>query len=236
MSDLDRYYSDVGFVKHGDKCFEDLWSDFCKQNFAKDRESPFYQIFEQLYQKTCFGGTYTATYMITFVNERIHYPDDMRMSVEAAVHTFFIIVYSSAWRCAFLEAIDKAGIELALYGNKWDKHKRLGHLARGPVDRVTELNYVYNYNKINLHIHHHATMHQRVVECALAGGFMIIADHLPENDDDEARKYFQEDTEVVFARDPDDMVTKCHRYLGHYPGSKGFLGLDISHLRRKVAV
>ena len=209
-----RYIADVGFVKHGVLSFEDLWEHFKYNTFGNDSH-PLFRLFSALYQRTCFGGSHYRGEMEDFVLGQIASASEgLAHQLKQIIWYFFVTVYSSAWRCRFLEAVDKAGIELALYGNNWEKHSRLGHLARGPVDRETELNFVYNYNKINLHVHHHATMHQRVVECALAGGFMMIADHEPEHDDESARKYFKENEEVVFFKDTDDLVDKCRYYLG----------------------
>ena len=55
----------------------------------------------------------------------------------------------------------------------------------------------------------------RLVECGLAGGFIMAADHDLENDYLHARDYYEEDREIVFFRSCDDLIDRCRYYLAH---------------------
>ena len=92
-----------------------------------------------------------------------------------------------------------------------DSHK----YARGPVSRDGNLNAVYNFSKINLHMQLYVTMPQRLAECGLAGGFIMSAKVPEEHDTNPAAKYFEPDKEIVFFDDDKDLVDRCRYYLSH---------------------
>ena len=218
-----RFVSDVGFVKHGHAHFERVLQEFLAQRFRLPDPSGLLRhvesIFELLYHATCFQGEerqYEGQ-MQDFVAQRLDpsIKPDLREKIGQFVSQFYIMVYSAAWRCQFLEAINEAQLQLSLYGGGWDEHARLAHLHKGVVDRERELNYVYNFNRINLSINHSATLHQRLSECGLAGGFMMVADHALDEDWAPARDYFQEGREVIFFDTKADLVDKCRYYLEH---------------------
>ncbi|MCP4710796.1 MAG: glycosyltransferase family 1 protein, partial [Planctomycetes bacterium] len=131
------------------------------------------------------------------------------------VTTFYITVYILACRSGYLEALDTAGFDLSIYGNGWGEHQRLQHRSRGPVTRDGTLNLVYNRSRINLSINPALTMHQRLSECGLAGGFMMVLDHPEEKDWMPVREYFEEGKEIVLFKDRKDMIEKCRYYLAH---------------------
>ena len=87
------------------------------------------------------------------------------------------------------------------------------------MDRTTELNKVYNFNAINLNIHPSSTMHQRLSQCALAGGFMLYW-ITPRTRTGNRTHYFELGREVVLFQNARDLVDKCRHYLAH-PASGG---------------
>ena len=218
-----RFDVDVAFVKHGHAHVEEMMRAFEHSHIDhiehKHLRNCIRQAFTYLYENTCLSDDrcHYEGQMLRYITDRLTGPVDekLRHGLSQLVSEFYITVYSSFWRCRFLEALDAAGVELALYGNGWDKHDRLAHLGRGPVARDSELNLVYNFSRINLSINQGTTMHQRLSECGLAGGFMMVADH-DENDDwGPARPYFAADTEAIYFGTPKDLVEKCRFYLSH---------------------
>jgi len=219
----EKFTVDVGFVKHGsaetEKLFENFLAEAFGDNIERNTKNKLVEIFTKLFESTCLNveqcwyedtmQDYVQSYLAAGAG------DQERNYLGQLVASFYITVYSAAWRFQFLEALDKAAIELALYGNGWSDHSRLKHLNKGPIDRQTELNYVYNFNRINLSINHSASMHQRLSECGLAGGFMMVADHAQDKDWEPARQYYEEDKEVVFFDSQKDVVDKCRYYLEH---------------------
>ncbi len=213
-----KYVADVGFVKHGHAEKETLLKIFLDTFPALPQKTELLkQLFMDLYRYTCLDldRCYYESDLQDFVFSRLNniLNEAGRNMINYLVRQFYITVYSAAWRCQFLEAIDQAGIDLALYGHNWEKHKRLRHLRRGPVARDRDLNLVYNCNRVNLSINHEISMHQRLAECGLAGGFMMVADHPDERDSEPARNYFAPDKEIVYFRTPDELVEKCRCYL-----------------------
>lgn len=219
-----RFDADIGFVKHGHAHQEKVWEDFLQEHTQTVSDARLRQaltvVLSGLYKQTCSGNDDTCRYeqeMQEYVRGHLtdSASDALRDGLRQIVAQFYITVYSAAWRCRFLEALDQSGFELALFGGGWGRHRRLGHLARGPVDRSSQLNLVYNFNRINLSINHCTTMHQRLAECGLAGGFMMVADHPQPLDWEPARRYFEQDREVVFFSSQKDLVEKAAYYLSH---------------------
>jgi len=219
----ERYSVQVSFVKHGTPHREAAFKRFISelQRCVSDVRTrrAFVRLFEELYRESCLN-LQTCWYepdMERFVEERLSggVSDAVRAFLLQQVALFHCQVYSPAWRYRFLEALDRAGIELVLYGKNWEQNERLAHLSRGPVDRERELNYVYNFSAINLSINHSLSMTHRLAECALAGGFCLVAHHDPAKDYLPASDYFEPGRELVTFRSPEELVQKCRYFLAH---------------------
>ena len=218
-----EYTVDASFVKHGTPHAEEAFARFLKRSFGALRDErtkrTLTDLFRELYRATCEDPS-RCRYedeMHAFVEEKLSgaMDESVRHFLRQCVSSFHCEVYSPAWRYRFLEALDEAGVELALYGKNWSENKKLFHLDRGPVDRERELNYVYNFTRINLSINHMLSMTHRLVECALAGGFMLVAYHPPEKDCEPAGDYFEPGKELIFFDSPADLIEKCRYYLAH---------------------
>lgn len=64
----------------------------------------------------------------------------------------------------------RRGWRFALYGKWWEKHPTLSNFARGELTHGNDLRDVYASAALNLHASINTLVHQRVLECALAGG------------------------------------------------------------------
>ncbi|MCF7957522.1 MAG: glycosyltransferase [Phycisphaerae bacterium] len=216
------FSTDVAFVKHGQPHPDIVFEDFLDKNIRNhvDREARkrLEQLFVDLYRRSYHTG-------INHLCERDMHEfmiSEMSGAVSVDFHVisqmvtrFNVIVCSASWRSQFLEALERSGMDVRLYGKDWDKYPQLSRLSPGPAGHKKELNCVYNFSRISLHINHVNTMHPRIAECGLAGGFIMAAD-IPENKDwESARNYYQPDKELVFFDGPDDMVEKCRYYLAH---------------------
>jgi len=217
-----KYAAEVGFVKHGTPHVEEAFSLFLRQLAAGIQNERMSQgvawIFKDLYRFSCqdLDTCWYEPEMEEFVFSRVSsFQDELRHFLKLQVAKFHCTVYSPAWRYQFLEALDQAGIEVALYGKNWSQNKRLSHLDRGPVDRERELNFVYNFNRVNLSINHSLSMTHRMVECALAGGFLMAAAHAREKDYLPASDYFEPERELVLFDSRQDLIDRCRHYLAH---------------------
>ena len=129
--------------------------------------------------------------------------------------SYMIEVYSPHFRESLLDELVESGLKLKLFGKRWEEHPVFRHHGAGAADRNRELNLVYNASAINLHIHHESTMHGRLIEGAMAGGFFLI-NRLPEGRDGEpVGAYFREGRDFAHFESPGELVEKCRHYLAH---------------------
>lgn len=63
------------------------------------------------------------------------------------------------------------GWSLRIYGSGWESHPTLSNYAGGRIDHGEALRACYQSARIHLHASPVATVHQRIIECALSGGF-----------------------------------------------------------------
>lgn len=110
----------------------------------------------------------------------------------------------------------KAGFDLKLYGNGWEDTP-LKKYARGPVEHGEALSRVYQGAKINISISTGVTMHPRVLECLLSGGFML-ARHTPREKDmcsiyDFFETCAQREEHLITFKTKEDLIEKVSFYL-----------------------
>ncbi len=138
-----------------------------------------------------------------------------RERLRATLIVYKITVFAASYRQHFLEPFAGADIDLRLYGNGWRDHPILGRFAGGTLAPGRELNAAYGGSRILLHVHNELTMHQRLIEGALAGGFFLVNRLDPERDFERASDYFEDGREIVFFDSPADLLEKCRHYLDH---------------------
>jgi spore maturation protein CgeB len=214
---------DASFVKHGVAHVEEAYRRYCAAMFAGAPATPARQVWtrivQDLYRETCarVDRCWYEDEMEELVLSRVAPAsrEALRPALRQQIASFHCEVYAPAWRFQFLEALDQAGIELALYGKNWEQNERLRQLGRGPAERERDLNYVYNFTRVNLSINHSGSMTARLVECALAGGFIMAAAHRAEKDYLPASWYFEPGKELVFFESTADVVERCRHYLAH---------------------
>jgi hypothetical protein len=71
------------------------------------------------------------------------------------------------------EIAQERGWRLHLYGQGWDRHPTLGRFARGALAHGEDLRAAYQLAAAQLHVSINLNTHQRVMECALAGGLPL---------------------------------------------------------------
>lgn len=72
---------------------------------------------------------------------------------------------------------ENTGRSLRLYGLGWEDHPRLGKFARGVARHGAHLGAIVRSAAINLHFGLNLCLHQRVLETAAAGGFLLVRYH-----------------------------------------------------------
>ena len=66
---------------------------------------------------------------------------------------------------------NQRGWSLRIYGRGWESHPTLSKHASGQIEHGEALRACYQSARVHLHASPVATVHQRVIECALSGGF-----------------------------------------------------------------
>lgn len=75
------------------------------------------------------------------------------------------------------DAADRRGWSFKLFGRGWDRHPHLARFAAGELEHGEALRACYQLATVHLHASIHTLTHQRVLECALAGGLPICRFH-----------------------------------------------------------
>lgn len=70
-----------------------------------------------------------------------------------------------------------SGRTLHIYGKGWEAHPRFGRYAKGPAAHGQQLARISRAAGVNLHISSAPALHQRVLEAAAAGGFVMVRYH-----------------------------------------------------------
>ena len=225
-ADADRaaeFACPISYVKHGNADTDTIFRDWLRTANLAQPDNPLAQVvadfFQQLYAKLRQEPArrwyepelldLAQTQLWSVVGE------ENRPVVTQLVSTFFINVCAACRRRFYLHALADTDLPFRLYGNHWNKDPRLHRYAAGPAGRDTDLNLVYNFSAINLHLHPNSTMHPRLAECALARAFIMVADHPQQNDALAARHYFEPETELVLFDTPADLIDRCRYFLAH---------------------
>ncbi|MBI4586603.1 MAG: glycosyltransferase family 1 protein [Planctomycetes bacterium] len=151
-------------------------------------------------------------------------PAEQSESLRVFLTRYLSEVYAVSYRQHFLEPLARSGIRLRLYGNGWESHPLFSTLAGGSVPPGEKLNAAYNGSSILLHIHQGGSMHQRMVEGALAGGFFLINKLDPAKSHAPLEAYFEEGREVVAFDSAKDLLEKCRYYLEHEEERRAIAG------------
>ncbi len=217
-----RFDCDVSYVKHGNADTDAIYRDWLQQKELYNPTPnliPLANFYHNLYQamKADLARRWPEDELHDLIENAFgHY---LNPSQNNALHqmmtSFSKCVYVACRRKYYLQGLLDIDINLKLYGHGWSEDKQFKHCAGGPIDRSRELNGVYNFTRINLHMQPNGSMHPRVVECALAGGFMMIADIPAEKDWSPVRRYFREGSEIILYETREDLTDKCRYFLEH---------------------
>lgn len=224
--DAGRFRAEVAFVKHMAGSIDSVWQgykDNYKNQFCQMPDGirvVFNNLLDDLYKRsTLFGPEHLTEDELIVIFKKFFETytdrDDTLFLAQNIAINFIVSVATTTWRYEFVRRFASENIDLALYGANWDKYPEVARFARGPVNGKEQLRKAYNLAKINLHINNVTTMHQRLVESALAGGFIITANIPTEKDWEPASNYFTPGKELILADSPDHMVDLCKYYLTH---------------------
>lgn len=78
------------------------------------------------------------------------------------------------WAC---ETAGRLGLSVGLYGRGWEDNPRFAPYARGPIEYGEPLRRLTRAARINLQIVPYFSLHQRLLDGLLAGGFFLVRRH-----------------------------------------------------------
>ncbi len=221
-----KYAADVSFIKHTAGSVNTVWNEFCTNTYMQIPQVPTAVkekldfTLNELYQRSMlYGPDHLTEELVTaslkeFFDQYFDMDNSEHFSHNQAIR-FIVSVATTAWRYEFLKPLLGQNFSLALYGNNWDTSPETKPYARGGLTNKEQLRNAYALSKINLHINNVCTMHQRLVECALAQGFIITAAIPPDKDWEPADKYFTPGSELIIAESPQHLLELCQYYLAH---------------------
>ena len=216
----ERFSCDISYVKHGMADTDAVMARWLiTTGLADGVQSPAGEFFKELYEEIRRDPARRwPEHQLHELIERSFGPQTTPETTRAMHQTmtsFAVEVYTACRRRYYLEELAEQGLSFRLYGNDWHADRIFQRKDGGPVARDSELNAVYNFSKINLHLQPYASMHQRLSECGLAVGFMMVSDIPKEQDWGPARNYFEADKEIVFFDTKEELVDRCRYYLEH---------------------
>ena len=220
---LEKYGCDISYVKHGhadtDKLLEQWLQRSGVTNKSDQLQILFMNFLLDIYEEII------SDLSRPWDEREMHHRADEQFAklvnpgsyhnMHRNVTKFAEMALPACHRRYYVEGLSESKMSFRLYGGQWSEDRFFGKYAAGPVERGAELNAVYNFSKINLHLQPYITMHQRLAECGLAGGFMMVADLPEEQDRLPARQYFEPGKEIVLFMTKEDLVDKCRYYLEH---------------------
>lgn len=175
--DWARYGCDVSYVSHASTPSDVI----LKNALAKNSEPSFARLLWDFHDRLLGnfeqgGVTHAEWQLKEKLNESI-----ARTGVEPSADKtreilwlFTLQINNAMLRHQALKWVADLDVQLKLYGNGWEKHPALGRFACGPADTLCDVPKICAASKVNLQITPHGSVHQRLLEGLIAGGFYLI--------------------------------------------------------------
>ena len=112
-----------------------------------------------------------------------------------------------------MQALAKAGINIALYGKHWESIPDLALFANGVAANGEALNMLHNRSKICVNSSAQISFHMHAVEIMASGAFMLSRRIPLDEDIMPITQLFKEDVEVVMFDDEQELVKQVNYYL-----------------------
>jgi hypothetical protein len=112
-----------------------------------------------------------------------------------------------------MQALAKAGINIALYGKYWESIPELASFANGVAANGESLNILHNRSKICINCSAKISFHMRAVEIMASGAFMLSRRIPLDEDIMPITQLFKEDVEVVMFDNEQELVKQVNYYL-----------------------
>ena len=132
-----------------------------------------------------------------------------------------------------MQALAKAGINIALYGKYWESIPYLAPFANGVAANGEALNMLHNRSKICINSSAKISFHMHAVEIMASGAFMLSRRIPLDEDIMPITQLFKEDVEVVMFDNEQDLVKQVNYYLSQPELCQGIAQSALLKLKEK---
>lgn len=175
--DCARYGCDVSYVSHASAPADVLLKNVLASNADPKLGRLLWDLHDRLVGDFEAGGVTHAEWQLKRkLDESIAQTgiEPAPNSVPAILRLFNTQINNAIFRHQALRWVADLGVDLKLYGNGWETHPTLKRFACGPADNVRDLPKICAASKVNLQVTPHGSVHQRLLEGLIAGGFYLI--------------------------------------------------------------
>ena len=216
------------------------------ENFLKTlRDSPIYSTLEKLYT-----AAYEGLYHRFYAGDWLYSDDEYRTLLEgyrqeynlslidehinATVSKFRELVGWVIMRSIPMEWLHEKGYDMKLWGKAWLNHPTLSKYAQGVAENGEKLAKVIKASKIVIGTNSVASAHPRVFETFLSGGLYMGVNIPAQHDYADVRRFLEEDKEIVFFYNKEDLFRKVDYYLENEERRKEVIKNSQKKIRSKV--
>ncbi|HSU68799.1 MAG TPA: glycosyltransferase, partial [Tepidisphaeraceae bacterium] len=175
--DLDRFGCDASYVSHASTPSDLLLKSALTQNPDPNAARLLWDLHDRLVGDFENGGVTHAEWQVKQKLEESIAQTGVRPSEDSLRQILLLFntqINNAIFRHQALKWVADLGVHLKLYGNGWEKHPTLGRFACGPADTLRDVPKICAASKVNLQITPHGSVHQRLLEGLVAGGFYLI--------------------------------------------------------------
>jgi hypothetical protein len=165
---------DVSFVSHASMPADQIISEQIQRNGSPETKRLLEDVYERLRAIYDAGGSVSAGDQIKKIILDSLRDNKLTADMNGLVDLFVSRVNNAMFRHQAIRWVAEMGVDLRLYGKGWENHPEFKRFARGVADNESQLPAIYQASKINLQVTPFGSVHQRLMDGLMAGGFFLI--------------------------------------------------------------
>lgn len=170
---------------------------------------------ELMEQEKFYYGSQSNYELLEYIARQMNIPFAKEFIKELSEYIFMRVFYRRYKSLVAEWLIDAGFTNLKLYGNEWANNEKFAPYAMGVIENGEKLSKALHASKISIGLHPHVSLPSKLLE-SISSGTLYIAHHVPlEYDLANAREYFEEDKELLYYYNKQDLLDKIDYYLTH---------------------
>lgn len=170
---------------------------------------------ELMEQEQFYYGSQSNYELLEYIVKEMKMPFVKEFVKELSEYIFMRIFYRRYKSLVAEWLIDAGFTNLKLYGNEWGNNEKFVPYAMGVIENGEKLSKALHAARISIGLHPHVSLPSKLLE-SISSGTLYIAHHVPlEYDLANAREYFEEDKELLYYYNKQDLLDKIEYYLTH---------------------